>query len=324
MKDKPKEPIADASKTVAAGLGAPPQARFGDSQALLEAIMEHVPEGIAIADPCDLSVRMISKFGLDLLCHSKKQVEGASCMGLMKLGDVFHSDGAVRAKIEDLPLPRATLKGEVVTNEELVVRRRDGKKVNFLCSSGPIRDRQGNVIAGILLWRDITENKRKEEVLRTDNIAAHKDMEEELQAKSNRLQEVNSALKALLRQRDEDRKEFEEAVVTNIENLILPYVRRMKSGPLSSSQASLLEIVESHLNEITSKFGKTLAIEYRVLTPTEMRVAALVKEGKTSKEIAELLCISEKTASFHRNNIRAKLGLRGMGSNLRSHLLTLT
>jgi DNA-binding NarL/FixJ family response regulator len=131
-------------------------------------------------------------------------------------------------------------------------------------------------------------------------------------------------LKALLRQRDEDRKEFEEAVLTNIENLIMPYVKRMKHSTLSISQASLLEILESHLKELTSKFGKTLALEYRVLTPTEMRVAALVRDGKTSKEIAELLCISEKTASFHRNNIRTKLGLRGMGANLRSHLLTLT
>jgi DNA-binding NarL/FixJ family response regulator len=98
----------------------------------------------------------------------------------------------------------------------------------------------------------------------------------------------------------------------------------MKHSTLSISQASLLEILESHLKELTSKFGKTLALEYRVLTPTEMRVAALVRDGKTSKEIAELLCISEKTASFHRNNIRTKLGLRGMGANLRSHLLTLT
>ena len=205
-----------------------------------------------------------------------------------------------------------------------MLRRSDGKKLNLLCNSGPILDRHGNVIAGIAVWRDITEHKRVEEELRIKNIAARKDMEQELQAKSYRLQEVNSALKALLRQRDEDRKEFEEALLTNIENLILPYIKRLKSGPLSSIQASLLEILESHLKELTSKFGKTLALEYRVLTPTEMRVAALVREGKTSKEIADLLCISEKTASFHRNNIRTKLGMRGTGANLRSHLLSLT
>jgi DNA-binding CsgD family transcriptional regulator len=149
-------------------------------------------------------------------------------------------------------------------------------------------------------------------------------MEEELEIKSNRLQEVNAALKALLRQRDEDRREFEEAFLTNIENLIMPYLKRIRGGPLTNTQTSLVEILELHLGELTSQFGRTLALQYRVLTPAEMRVAALVREGKTSKEIADLLCISEKTASFHRNNIRNKLGLRGEAANLRSHLLSLT
>lgn len=286
--------------------------------------MEYIPEGIAIADARDLSIPMVSKFGLDLLGHSRGKIEGISCSEFVRLHEICHPDGVTPAKAEELPLTRAALKGEVVINEEWVLRSCEGKKLNFLCNSGPIRDRQGNLIAGIVLWRDVTEHKLKEEELRINNIAERRDMEEELQAKSNRLLEVNSALKALLRQRDEDRKEFEEAVVTNIENLVMPYVKRMKNSTLSASQASLLKILESHLKELTSKFGKTLALEYRVLTPTEMRVAALVRDGKTSKEIAELLCISEKTASFHRNNIRTKLGLRGMGANLRSHLLTLT
>jgi DNA-binding CsgD family transcriptional regulator len=144
-----------------------------------------------------------------------------------------------------------------------------------------------------------------------------------LEEKSDRLQEVNIALKTLLSHKDEDMKTFEEAILTNIENLIVPYLERIKIGPLSNTQAELLKIVESNLEELTSEFGKTLALQYRVLTPTEMRVAALVREGKTSKEIAEILCISEKTASFHRNNIRTKLGLRTTGINLRSHLLSL-
>ncbi len=159
-------------------------------------------------------------------------------------------------------------------------------------------------------------------ILRAE-IAQRKKLEEELELKTNRLQEVNAALKTLLRQRDEDRKDFEEAFLTNIENLIRPYLSKIKAGHLTSTQASLIDIVDSHLNELTSQFGRTLALRYRILTPTEMRVAALVRDGKTSKEIADILCISEKTASFHRNNIRAKLGLRGEGANLRSYLLSL-
>ena len=288
----------------------------------VEAVMEYIPEAVTIVDGRNLTIRMVSKYGRELLGHPKKKFEGITHLEYCKIQDILNADGAP-TDFEQLPLIRSTLQGETISNEEWVLKRSDGKKLNMLCNSGPVLDQHGNVIAGIIVWRDITEHKRLEQELRIRDIAARKDMERELDAKSYRLQEVNSALKALLRQRDEDRKELEESLLTNIENLILPYIKRLKNSTLSSSQASLLEILESHLNELTSKFGKTLALEYRILTPTEMRVAALVREGKTSKEIADLLCVSEKTASFHRNNIRAKLGLRGTGANLRSHLLSL-
>jgi len=295
---------------------------LAEIKGFVEAVLEQIPEAVAIVDGRDLAVRMVSRCGRELFGCPDEKIDGISYPEYSKIHEFLDAEGAP-ISCDRFPLVRATLRGETVTNEECIMKRPDGKMLRLLCNSGPITDREGNVIAGIMVLRDITEQKRLEEEMHVRNVAARKDMEQELEAKSYRLQEVNSALKALLRQRDEDRKEFEEALVTNIENLILPYIKRLKSSPLSGSQASLLEILESHLKELTSKFGKTLALEYRVLTPTEMRVAALVRDGKTSKEIADLLCISEKTASFHRNNIRTKLGLRDTGANLRSHLLSL-
>jgi DNA-binding CsgD family transcriptional regulator len=61
----------------------------------------------------------------------------------------------------------------------------------------------------------------------------------------------------------------------------------------------------------------------RLFTPREIDVAALVREGKTSKEIADLLNVSVSAVDFHRKKIRKKLGLKNDKSNLRSHLLTL-
>ena len=298
------------------------KSELAEAKGFVEAVMEHIPEAVTLVDRMDLSVRTVSKRCRDLFGHADEKINGVACREYCKFLDIVDADGMPLSE-EGMPLVRAALKGEIVTNEECVLRRSDGEKLNLLCNSGPILDRHGDVIAGITVWHDITEHRRAEEELRIKNTAVRMDMEQELEAKSCRLQEVNSALKTLLRQRDEDRKEFEEAIVTNIENLIQPYISRLKNSPLSNSQLSLLEILENHLKELTSKFGKTLALEYRVLTPTEMRVAALVRDGKSSKEIADLLCVSEKTASFHRNNIRIKLGLRSTGANLRSHLLSL-
>jgi DNA-binding CsgD family transcriptional regulator len=86
---------------------------------------------------------------------------------------------------------------------------------------------------------------------------------------------------------------------------------------------SWMKILESHINEITSSFGRTLAAQYANLTSTEIRIATLIRDGRSTAQLAELLGIAERTVCRHRNNIRKKLGLRGGGINLRSHLLSL-
>ncbi len=46
------------------------------------------------------------------------------------------------------------------------------------------------------------------------------------------------------------------------------------------------------------------------LTPRESEVVKLIAESRTSREIGELLVISEKTVERHRSNVLEKLGLR--------------
>jgi DNA-binding CsgD family transcriptional regulator len=59
------------------------------------------------------------------------------------------------------------------------------------------------------------------------------------------------------------------------------------------------------------------------LTSREIEIAALVKGGKSTKEIAEQMDVSTKTVEFHRNRLRKKLGLTKKKMNLQSHLLTI-
>ena len=84
-----------------------------------------------------------------------------------------------------------------------------------------------------------------------------------------------------------------------------------------------LEIVENNLKEIISPFMRNLSSKYQALTPMEIQVAGLVKEGKTTKDIAGLLSRSHRAIEFHRNNLRKKIGLTHQKANLRSYLQSL-
>jgi DNA-binding CsgD family transcriptional regulator len=130
-------------------------------------------------------------------------------------------------------------------------------------------------------------------------------------------------LRVLLKRREEDKAELEEKVLSNVRDLVLPYMERLRQTRLDANQMLCLDILESNLNDIISPFARKLSSKYLSLTPTEIRVANLVKEGKTTKEIAEFMHLSDKTIESHRNNVRKKLGIKGKKTNLRTRLLSI-
>ena len=109
----------------------------------------------------------------------------------------------------------------------------------------------------------------------------------------------------------------------NVKELVVPYLKKLRKSGLNDRQRTLTDILDSNLNGIISPFLFTLSAKYASLTPKEIRVANLVRDGKTTKEIARLLISSTDTIDFHRKNIRKKLGLQNTKSNLRSYLLSL-
>ena len=169
--------------------------------------------------------------------------------------------------------------------------------------------------ASIIIIRDITNRKRAEEAVRKS--------EAELVEKSRHLEEVNAALKVLLKQREEDKADLEERFLANVKELVLPYVEKLKNSRLHSDQMTLVGILESNMKEIVSPFVTKLSSRFLSLTPTEIQVASLIKDGKSSKEIAALLNASENTVRSHRFHIRSKLGIKNKKVNFRSYLQSL-
>jgi DNA-binding CsgD family transcriptional regulator len=133
----------------------------------------------------------------------------------------------------------------------------------------------------------------------------------DLKTRTKDLEEANAALKVLLRHREEDKGEMEAKVLSNVTTLILPCVHALKNTRLDKRQKMLLDLV-------------TLTSRAAGLTPKEIQVATLIKEGKTTKEIGDILHVSTRAIEFHRYNIRKKLGLTSSKTNLRTHLLSLS
>jgi PAS domain-containing protein/DNA-binding CsgD family transcriptional regulator len=190
-----------------------------------------------------------------------------------------------------------------------------GKGAHLSGKASPLFDAEGRVIGAIESIRDLTEQKRTEEALRS--------RERELENKSVNLEEANAALKVLLRHRDEDKKTLESTVLANIRQLVFPYIEKLRSRSLTDGQATYLNIIESNLNDVISPFLRKITAMYAHFTPMEIQVVDLIKNGRTSKEIGELLKIGMGTVHTHRNNIRKKLGLSNEKMNLRTCLLSL-
>jgi DNA-binding NarL/FixJ family response regulator len=152
----------------------------------------------------------------------------------------------------------------------------------------------------------------------------HKRAAEALAAESHQLQETNTALRVLLQYVKDDQQKIERRITANIRKLILPNLEKLRRLNLNDLQASCLDIVTVNLQQVTSPFLQNLAACFADFTPREVQVANMIRQGETSKEIANIFNTSIGNVDFHRDNIRKKLGLSHKKSNLRTFLMKLS
>ena len=210
-----------------------------------------------------------------------------------------------------------------------------------------IRDVDGKFIGIHGVSRDITERKKTEMELKqyhekledmvysrtaeltkayeqlTHENDVRKTTEVELDRRRQELEEMNTALRVILKQREEDKANIEMNVMTNHKVSILPYLDLLEKTSLNADQTTYLSIIRSNLNVITSTFNRKISTECLGLTANELKVASLIREGRTSKEISGLLNVSINTVNTYRRKIRAKTNLKNEDVNLRTYLQSL-
>ena len=209
-------------------------------------------------------------------------------------------------------------------DQALTERVRDMAPLGYILK--PFQDWQIDSVVEISLQKkelsDANKKLQREIEKREKTLDVLKEREIDLEEATFDLKETNIAMDVLLSKRDSDREELIDKLMLNFEELIIPYIDKLRLTGLSNKQETYIDIIESNIKESTAPIGKGMSDEYLKLTPTEIQVANLLKQGKTTKSIAEVMGLSPRTIESYRDSIRKKFGLRHKKINLRTFLMS--
>jgi DNA-binding CsgD family transcriptional regulator len=133
------------------------------------------------------------------------------------------------------------------------------------------------------------------------------------------LQEANTALRLIMERIEQEKQEIYRDIKTNVEKILTPILNALYLQ-LPESRKNYVELLRTNLDEITSPFISRLSSRNYSMTPTELSICNMIRNGMRTKEIAEMRNVSEATINRHREKIRHKLNLTNKNINLASFL----
>ena len=133
------------------------------------------------------------------------------------------------------------------------------------------------------------------------------------------LKESNTALRIVLARIEQEKQEIYNDIKTNVEKIVMPILQAL-AQQLTPAQTKYVDMLQTNLEEITSPFISQLSVSYHSLTPTEIAICNMIRNGMRTKEIADLRGVSEATVNRHREKIRRKLKIAKQDVNLATFL----
>jgi DNA-binding CsgD family transcriptional regulator len=179
-------------------------------------------------------------------------------------------------------------------------------------SAFPLFDDAGKLFCLIEYVREITDLNEEQRTI--------ENLKRRIQFQDQTLHEQEAALEVLLRRSDRAERRVAHDMAANINQAVAPLIARMKERLAGTVHLADLEELDSRLRRIASPLMGRLATFNQEFTPREREIAAMISEGKTSKEIAERLCLTTKAVDFHRMNLRKKLHMAGASQSLAARL----
>ena len=254
-----------------------------------------------------------------ILGYAPKDLLGKNPLELLHEEDKEHVtfilDRYLKAKSQGM-----LINGGKGATERLLYRLKDAwGNWHYLDGTGDVIEKKYILI----LSKDVSERIKAELEIEKARKELEEKVEErtrEVKTQGDNLEKTNAALRVLLDLRERERKDLERSVLFNVKQVAEPYIEKLRGSGMNKKQETYLRRLESGLEKVISPLAKDLVTGETRLTPTQSRVADLIRFGKCTKEIAETLGISIKTVETHRHKIRKKLGLVKNKANLRSYL----
>jgi two-component system sensor histidine kinase UhpB len=272
-----------------------------ESEKRFALFMRHLP-GLAYIKDEEGKILYINEFAEKTYGWKTKEVLGKTDF------DLWSGEVAERMREGDR---QALSKRKVVESIDEIEHA--GETISYLSYKFPILRKDFPTWLGAI-YIDITERKKAEDLL--------KQTTEQLKIEREALERKNVALREVLNQIEAEKNNIKQQIVTNVEQAIMPTLLRMKESS-QPAQIRNFELLEKELNEIASPFLDTIKNKYLKLSPRELEVCRLIKNGMSSKEIAEALKVSLLTVHKYRELIRRKLDLVNDDTNLQTFLQSL-
>lgn len=291
--------------------------KLAEEQLAIAATAFEAQEGIMVTDANNLIIRVNKAFS-HITGYNEKEVIG-------KLPNIFKSN-------EHDALFYESMWQKIRLNNywqgEIWNKRKNGEIFPAMMTITAVTSPKGTVTHYVGSFLDITLQKQAEKVLL--NAREHledqveKTVAELMQAKVE-AHEVNTALKVMIKLRETEGAEAKDLLIQELKQEVMPFLQSLKNNSREPKQVRLLSALDANLQRLISSYGSSSGISslYKNLTPKEIQIASMVREGIPTKTIAATLSLSAETISVHRKNIRKKLGLESKGDNLRSYLIAL-
>jgi PAS domain S-box-containing protein len=271
----------------------------------LDGIIKSITDNMSIIDE-DLNIVWVNDVGKKLF---GKNIVGKKCY------QVYHR----RKKPCRQCIVQETFADGNTREQELEVIGKDGNKIVFWSTASVAeRHQDGRPKLVAEISRDVTERKQAIENL----MEAHNKLELELAKVNKEIIETNQALFVLAKNIDKKKIELEKKVNETITTKIMPILKDLRTEEKLVKYLPEINSVAEYLNGISSETNVYYDAISR-LTHKEMKVAAMIKNGMTTREIAGLMFISEETVKVHRKNIRKKMNIQNTNHRLSSYLASM-